>query len=74
VRELVDDPTATEVTAVGGWGPRIVGGAWLTIGGRKVDFLYRRVEPVKEVVAECCAGQIRMDYQPGHPHGFCSAT
>jgi predicted nucleotidyltransferase len=74
VRDLVDDPAAAEVTAVGGWGPRIVGGGWLTIAGRKVDLLYRGVEPVREVIAECCAGRIRMDYQPGHPHGFCSAT
>ena len=62
------------MTAVGGWGPRIVGGGWLSIAGRKVDLLYRGVEPVREVIAECCAGRIRMDYQPGHPHGFCSAT
>ena len=74
VRELVDDPAAVEVTAVGGWGPRIVGGGWLSIVGRKVDLLYRGVEPVREVIAECCAGHIRMDYQPGHPHGFCSAA
>jgi predicted nucleotidyltransferase len=73
-RDLVDDPAAAEVTAVGGWGPRIVGGGWLSIAGRKVDLLYRGVEPVREVIAECCAGRIRMDYQPGHPHGFCSAT
>jgi predicted nucleotidyltransferase len=73
-RDLVDDPAAAKVTAVGGWGPRIVGGGWLSIAGRKVDLLYRGVEPVREVIAECCAGRIRMDYQPGHPHGFCSAT
>jgi predicted nucleotidyltransferase len=73
-RDLVDDPAAAEVTAVGGWGPRIVGGGWLSIAGRKVDLLYRGVEPVREVIAECCAGRIRMDYQPGHPHGFCSTT
>ena len=73
-RDLVDDPLAAAVTAVGGWGPRIVGGGWLSIAGRKVDLLYRGVEPVREVIAKCCAGRIRMDYQPGHPHGFCSAT
>jgi predicted nucleotidyltransferase len=65
VRELVDDPAAAEVTDVGAWGPRIVGGGWLSIAGRKVDLLYRGVEPVREVIAECCAGRIRMDYQPG---------
>src|ERR1700760_2647680 len=36
-RILVDKPDAAEVTPVGGWGPWIVGGGWLTIDGRKVD-------------------------------------
>ena len=73
VRHFVDRPEAAAVTPVGGWGPRIVGGAWLSIEGRKVDLLYRGIEPVKAVIAECRAGHIAMDYRPGHPHGFCSA-
>lgn len=73
VRDLVDDPTAAAVTPVGGWGPRIVGGGWLSIQGRKVDLLYRGIEPVRAVIADCRAGKVSMDYQPGHPHGFCSA-
>jgi predicted nucleotidyltransferase len=73
VGDLVDDSSAAAVTPVGGWGPRIVGGGWLSIGGRKVDLLYRGVEPVRAVISDCRAGQISMDYQPGHPHGFCSA-
>lgn len=72
-RDLVDDASAAAVTPVGGWGPRIVGGGWLAIGGRKVDLLYRGVEPVRGVISDCRAGKISMDYQPGHPHGFCSA-
>lgn len=56
-RNLVDDPAAAEVTSVGGWGPRIVGGEWLLTAGRKVDLLYRGVEPVREVIAECCGGR-----------------
>ena len=50
-RELVDDPNAAAVTPVGGWGPRIVGGGWLRIGGRKVDLLYRGVEPVRAAIS-----------------------
>lgn len=73
VKELVDDPDAAAITPVGGWGPRIVGGGWLKIGGQKVDLLYRGVEPVRAVITACRAGQISMDYQSGHPHGFCSA-
>jgi hypothetical protein len=72
-KDLVDDADTAAVTAVGGWGPRIVGGGWVSIGGRKVDLLYRGVEPVRAVISECRAGRVVMDYQPGHPHGFCSA-
>jgi predicted nucleotidyltransferase len=72
-RDLVDDAGTAAITPVGGWGPRIVGGGWLSIDGHKVDLLYRGVEPVRAVISACHAGQISMDYQPGHPHGFCSA-
>jgi hypothetical protein len=73
VTSLVDDPAAAHVTPVGEWGPWIVGGAWLTIAGRKVDLLYRSIEQVTDVVDACWNGEISMHYQPGHPHGFCSA-
>jgi hypothetical protein len=72
-RELADDPATVAVTPVGGWGPHIVGGGWLSIEGRKVDLLYRGAEPVGAIISACRAGRISMDYQPGHPHGFCSA-
>ncbi|WP_050630919.1 nucleotidyltransferase domain-containing protein [Bradyrhizobium viridifuturi] len=70
---LVDDPAAVNVTPVGDWGPWIVGGAWLAIGGHKVDLLYRSAEGVTDVIEACRNGEIGMHYQPGHPHGFCSA-
>jgi Nucleotidyltransferase domain len=73
VRDLVEEPEKTKVTAVGAWGPWIVGGAWLSIDGRKVDLLYRDIEAVERVIHMCRAGHVSMDYQPGHPHGFCSA-
>jgi predicted nucleotidyltransferase len=73
VKTLVDDPAAAAVTPVGEWGPWIVGGGWLAIGGQKVDLLYRCVEDVARVIEACRIGHISMDYQPGHPHGFCSA-
>jgi hypothetical protein len=73
VRSLVDDPAAAAVTPVGGWGPWIVGGGWLAIGGRKLDLIYRNGEAVAEVIGDCREGRVTMDYQPGHPHGFCSA-
>jgi predicted nucleotidyltransferase len=61
------------VTPVGEWGPWIIGGAWLQIGAQKVDLLYRNIDAVRRIMADCRTGQISMDYQPGHPHGFCSA-
>jgi len=73
VRSLVDEPAPAQVTEVGGWGPWIVGGGWLTIAGKKVDLLYRPIESVERVIRECHEGRVSMDYQPGHPHGFCSA-
>lgn len=73
VNGLVGDPAAAKVTEVGGWGPWIVGGGWLTIAGNKVDLLYRPIESVEKVIRDCRDGRISMDYQPGHPHGFCSA-
>jgi hypothetical protein len=70
---LVDNLCLTTITSIGEWGPRIVGGAWLTVGGRKVDLLYREVEAVEAVIAECRAGRVAMSYQAGPPHGFSSA-
>ncbi|MCA1529020.1 nucleotidyltransferase domain-containing protein [Bradyrhizobium yuanmingense] len=72
-KTIADDPAATTVTPVGEWGPRIVGGAWLSVEGRKVDLLYRDADAVEAVMESCGAGAVTMDYQPGHPHGFCSA-
>jgi hypothetical protein len=73
LRSLVDEPAAAQVTEVGGWGPWIVGGGWLTIRGQKVDLLYRPIESIETVIRGCREGRVSMDYQPGHPHGFCSA-
>ncbi|MCA1391371.1 nucleotidyltransferase domain-containing protein [Bradyrhizobium sp. IC3123] len=72
-KTIADDPAATTVTPVGEWGPWIVGGAWLSVEGRKVDLLYRDADAVEAVMESCGAGVVTMDYQPGHPHGFCSA-
>ncbi len=70
---VADTPAATAVTPIGEWGPWIVGGAWLSVEGHKVDLLYRNADAVEAVMKSCRAGQVTMDYQPGHPHGFCSA-
>jgi predicted nucleotidyltransferase len=61
------------LTLPGGWGPWINGGGWLTVSGVPVDFLYRDLQKVTDVIAACHQGNIEMFYQAGHPHGFLSA-
>jgi nucleotidyltransferase-like protein len=72
-KTFADAPDAAAVTPIGGWGPWIVGGGWLHVDGRKVDLLYRDLDAVTRTIEAGCAGEITMHYQPGHPHGFCSA-
>ncbi len=69
-RELDDRHTSGLVTPLGAWGPGVNGGAWLLIEGRHVDFLYRDLRRVREVVERCIRGQIDAIYQLGHPIGF----
>jgi predicted nucleotidyltransferase len=71
--ELDDNYRANLITPIGGWGKWINGGGWLKIEGVSVDFLYRDVVQVNRVIGDCHAGQITIDYQPGHPHGFVSS-
>jgi len=73
ITPLVDDPSSVALTGLGGWGPWINGGGWLSVAGCKVDLLYRDLRQVRAVIAQCRAGEVSMNYQPGHPHGFCSA-
>ncbi len=58
------------VTRPGEWGPWVNGGGWLVIGGLHVDFLYRDLDKLADVIARCAAGRIACDYQIGHPAGF----
>jgi predicted nucleotidyltransferase len=61
------------MTEIGEWGPWINGGGWLTVQGIAVDLLYRDLEQVATCIADCCAGQITIAYQVGHPYGFCNS-
>jgi hypothetical protein len=61
------------LTPLGGWGPWINGGGWLTIHSQPVDFLYRDLSKVAAVIQACHAGQVEIAYQPGHPFGFLSS-
>jgi predicted nucleotidyltransferase len=70
VRELDDRHDPDLVTELGEWGPWINGGAWLSVNGWPVDLLYRDLSLARETIDSCRRGEITVDYQAGHPHGF----
>lgn len=56
------------------WGPWANGGAWLRIAEQPVDWIYREVEQIEEVLAETLAGRISLHYGQQPPAGFHSHT
>ena len=62
------------VTDSYGWGRWANGGAWLTIGGQRVDFVYRNLEQMERVIAEAEAGRYELDYAQQPPFVFFSAA
>ncbi|GIO33481.1 MULTISPECIES: nucleotidyltransferase domain-containing protein [Paenibacillus] len=71
--DLDDDHRDNVMTDIGGWGSWINGGGWLQVRQMPVDFLYRDLGKVSQVIEQCHAGHLTIDYQPGHPHGFLNA-
>src|SRR5438874_10010011 len=69
--ELNDFPNP-EVIELGGWGTWVNGGAWLTIKGQRVDFLYRNIDFVSTIIDECSRGETQFDYLQQPPYGFYS--
>ncbi|SRR6266568_181930 len=67
--ELNDFPNPI-VTDLGGWGKWVNGGAWLTIQGQRVDFLYRNIDFVSSIIDDCNTGKIQSDYWQQPPYGF----
>jgi predicted nucleotidyltransferase len=70
--ELDDEHRADVITGIGGWGPWINGGGWLTVESQPVDFLYRDLAKVMTIIEDCFQGKVEIFYQPGHPLGFVS--
>ncbi len=68
-----DARRADALTPLGGWGPWINGGGWLTVQGIAVDFIYRDLAKVTKIIDDCQNGRVEIFYQPGHPHGFVSS-
>ena len=73
-RALDDEHRSELVTPIGGWGPWVVGGGWLTIEGRAVDFIYRDIDRVRRVIDDCRAGIVDVAYQPAYVAGFVTTT
>lgn len=71
--ELDDNHRPDLLTPLGGWGPWINGGGWLTVRNTPVDFLYRDLHRVLAVITDCRRGEIEVAYQPGHPFAFLSS-
>lgn len=70
IADAVDDSGHPAVTDFGRWGRWVNGGAWLTIGGQRVDLLYRSLDDIERVIAACARGEVEWDYPQQPPYGF----
>jgi predicted nucleotidyltransferase len=70
IASLLNDTPNPTVTELGGWGVWVNGGAWLTVGGQRVDFLYRNIDFVSSTIDDCNVGKIQADYWQQPAYGF----
>ncbi|WP_096187081.1 nucleotidyltransferase domain-containing protein [Evansella halocellulosilytica] len=68
--KLDDEQRENLVTSLGEWGDWINGGGWLLIQGYHVDFLFRDINSVEQVIDECLLGKVSTHYHAGHPHAY----
>ncbi len=71
--KLDDEQRGNIVTALGEWGPWINGGGWLIVDGYHVDFIFRDINKVSQVIKQCLSGNLSSHYQAGHPHVYLNA-
>src|SRR4051794_31126122 len=50
------------VTGFQEWGCWVNGGGWLTVEGQRLDFLYRNLDRVERVIADCENGETINDF------------
>jgi predicted nucleotidyltransferase len=70
VAHKINDTSDPVVTDRGSWGPWVNGGAWLTVKGQRVDFLYRNIEFVTRTIEESNKGIIQSHYWQQPAYGF----
>ncbi|MEF2965607.1 nucleotidyltransferase domain-containing protein [Paenibacillus sp. M1] len=58
------------IVSLGEWGPWVNGGGWLIVQGYHVDFIFRDIKRVSEVIDDCLEGKVSPHYQTGHPHAY----
>ena len=56
------------------WGPWVNGGAWLRIGGERVDLLWRSVDHVERTIDAARRGVHEVHFGQQPPYGFASVT
>lgn len=66
----INDAPDPVVTDFGRWGRWVNGGAWLTVKGQRVDFLYRSLDDLERAIEECKRGNIESDFYQQPPYGF----
>jgi predicted nucleotidyltransferase len=69
-KELDDEHRQDIVTSLGEWGPWVNGGGWLVVQGYHVDFIFRDIKRVSQVIEDCLEGKVSSHYQAGHPHAY----
>ncbi len=66
----INDTPGPTVTSLGGWGTWVNGGAWLTVKGQRIDFLYRDLNFVKKVIQDSKSGRTQFDFYQQPAYGF----
>ena len=69
---VLDPEGVASVTEPGAWGPWMDGGAWLTIKGQRVDWIYRNLDRLSREIDAAERGEHQWHAAQQPPHGFVS--
>lgn len=68
--KIDDEHRENIITSLGEWGPWVNGGGWLIVQGYHVDFIFRDIKRVSQVIDDCLKGKVYSNYQTGHPYAY----